>query len=124
MVGAEAAGPIVPKDSPIKGYGDLKGKKIGIFSGPTGSITYMFRTLSKRFHGFDPFKDAKSQFGAPPLLWGMLGKGDLDAVITLEPFITRMLETGKFRALPTIGKTWFDRTGKKILLVTVQVNEK
>ena len=63
------------------------------------------------------------QFGAPPLLWGMMEKGDLDVIMTLEPFITKMLETKKFRALPTLGNKWFEKTGQKPLLVTVCAKE-
>ena len=115
--------PMVPKNSSIRNYGDLKGKRVGLFAGPTATTTFMFRTLAKKFHGYDPLKEAKLRFGAPPLLWGMLGKGELDAIITLEPFNTKMLETGKFRALPSLGKTWLDRTGQRVLLLTVVANE-
>ena len=119
MAALKAHGPVVPKDSPIRDYGDLKGKKIGFFGGPTSTAAFMVRVIAKKFYGFDPFKISKPQFGAPPLLWGVLEKGDLDAITTLEPFITRMLETGKFRALPAVGTLWKQKTGQDVLGVTV-----
>ena len=123
MVDMSATGPVVPKDSPIRDYGDLKGKKIGLFGGPTATTTFTLRTMTKKFHGLDLFKESKVQFGAPPLLWGTMEKGDLDVIMTLEPFITKMLETKKFRALPTLGNRWFEKTGQKPLLVTVCAKE-
>ena len=123
MTDMSAQGTVVQTGSSIKGYGDLKGKRIGIFGGPTGTTTFMLRTLSKKFYGFDLLKDSKLQFGAPPLLWGALGKGELDAVTTLDPYITRMIETKKFRALTSLGNAWQEKTGQRVLTVTMSAND-
>lgn len=118
-----ATGLVVLKESPVQGYGDLKGKKVGIFGGPTAQTTYTLRLICQKFYGFDPLKDSKLQFGAAPLLLGMVEKKELDVVLMLEPMISRMLETGKYRALQTLGKFWFEKTGEQPLLLTLTANE-
>ena len=59
---------------------------------------------------------AAARYGAPPLLVGMLDRGDLDAILILDPFITRLMETGKYRSVGTIGKIWNEVTGQNPML--------
>lgn len=114
---------MVPVDSPLKTLADLKGKRIGLFGGPTASVTWFFRLIAVKFFGFDPVKEAKIHFGAPPLLMGMLERGELDAILTLDPQIVQMLETGRFRSIGNVGDIWRAKTGQDPLLVAVTVNE-
>jgi len=114
---------IVTNDSPLKTMADLKGKRIGLFGGPTAATSWLFRLQSVKFFGFDPMKESKIHYGAPPLLSGMLERGELDAVLILDPFITRLLETGKFRSIANIGDIWRAKTGQDPMLVAVTVNE-
>ena len=114
---------LVPVDSALKTFADLKEKRIGLFGGPNATVTWFFRLITVKFFGFDPMKDAKIHFGAPPLLMGMLERGELDAILTLDPHIVRMLETGKFRSIGNVGDIWRAKTGQDPLLVAVTVNE-
>ncbi len=114
---------MVKADSPLKSIADLKGKRIGLFGGANAATTWLFRVLSVKYFGFDPTKEAKIHFGAPPLLVGMLERGELDAVLILDPFITQLLETGKFKSIGHIGKIWREKSGQEPMLVAVTVNE-
>ena len=53
----------------------------------------------------------------------MLDRGDLDAILILDPFITRLMETGKYRSIGTIGKLWHETTGQSPMLVAVTAYE-
>src|SRR3990170_5583065 len=68
---------IVKADSPLKAMSELKGKRIGLFGGANAATTWLFRVVSVKYFGFDPTKEAKIHFGAPPLLIGMLERGEL-----------------------------------------------
>jgi len=114
---------MVKADSPLKSLAELKGKRLGLFGGPNAATTWLFRVLSVKFFGSDPTKDAQIHFGAPPLLIGMLDRGELDAVLILDPFITQLLETGKYRSIGNLGNLWREKTGQHPMLVAVTVNE-
>ena len=114
---------MVPMASPLKSFADLKGKRLGVFGGPTTTTTWFLRLQAVRFFGFDPVKEAKVNYGAAPLLMGMLERGELDAILSLDPQIVQMLETGKFRSIGNLGEIWRTRTGQDPLLVAVAVNE-
>jgi NitT/TauT family transport system substrate-binding protein len=114
---------LVKADSSIKTMADLKGKRLGLFGGANAATSWLFRVLAVKHFGFDPNKDGKIHFGAPPLLVGMLEQGELDAVLILDPFITQMLESGKFRSIASIGDIWRQKSGQEPMLVSVTVNE-
>lgn len=114
---------VVRADSPLKSMADLKGKRIGISGGPASSGTWIFRTEAVRFFEFDPMKEAKVQFGAPPLLIGLLENNELDAILIQNPQVVRLLETKKFRSLASFGDIWREKTGQDVMLVTIVMNE-
>ncbi len=114
---------VVPADSPLKSMADLKGKRVGISGGPASSGTWIFRTEAVRFFGFDPMKEARVQFGAAPLLTGLMENNELDAVLIQNPQVVRLLETKKFRSLASFGDIWREKTGQDVMLVTIVMNE-
>lgn len=114
---------VVPSELPIKSLADLKGKRVGLFGGPTAATTWLLRLVTVRVYGFDVFKEARMQFGAPPLLVGLLEKGDLDAIMVLDPFTLNLLTTGKYRIIGNIGQIWREKSGQDPMLVAINVNE-
>ncbi|MGE5817554.1 MAG: ABC transporter substrate-binding protein [Deltaproteobacteria bacterium] len=114
---------VVRADSPLKTMADLKGKRIGISGGPASSGTWIFRTEAVRFFEFDPMKESRVQFGAAPLLIGLLENNELDAVLIQNPQVVRLLETKKFRSLASFGDIWREKTGQDVMLVTIVMNE-
>jgi ABC-type nitrate/sulfonate/bicarbonate transport system substrate-binding protein len=113
---------LVPEDSDVRTIADLKGKKIGLFGGPGSGTTLLFRLLAKKYYGFDPQTEAQLFYGAPGLLTGQLRKGQIDAVLLLDPLIQRELTAGGVRSIAQIGEDWQRRTGQKPLLVAMQMN--
>lgn len=114
---------MVKVDSPIKSIAELKGRRVGLFGGPNTATTWLYRLIAERFYGFDPMKDSKIHFGAPPLLMGMIDRGELDAILVLDPFISQMLEEGKYKSIANLGEIWRQKTNQNPMLVAVTVNE-
>jgi len=114
---------VVRADSPLKTMADLKGKRIGISGGPASSGSWIFRTEAVRFFEFDPMKESKVQFGAAPLLIGLLENNELDAILIQNPQVVRLLETKKFRSLASFGDIWREKTGQDVMLLTIVMNE-
>lgn len=114
---------LVRLDSPIKSMTDLKGKNIGIFGGPFAGTTWVLRLEFVKFFGFDPVKESKVHYAAPPILMAMLEKGELDAILNLDPQAIRMLETGNFRSLGNMDEIWYKNTGYHPLHLVIIFNE-
>lgn len=110
-------------NSPFKSIADLKGRRIGISGGPATESVWLFRLEAVRFFGFDPLKEAKVQFGAAPLLMGLLENNELDAILVQNPQVVQLLETGKFRSIASLGDIWREKTGQDPLFVSVAMNE-
>ncbi len=114
---------LVKTNSTIKNFADLKGKNLGIFGGPIAGTTWMLRLEGVKFFGFDPIKECKVNFGAPPMMMAMLEKGELDATLLLDPQAIRMLETGNFRSIGNMSDIWHKNTGRYALHLCILLNE-
>ncbi len=100
---------VVLKDSPIKTYADLKGKKVGVPS-RVSINTIAMRAIAEQKYHFDLMKDSSMQDGAPTLLWALLEQGQLDASEIFNSVVPSMMVTGKFRILTNI-KAIVDQLG-------------
>lgn len=92
---------IVRTDSPIQNLGDLKGKKVGIYSRNNLDWVVM-RTHAQRQYKFDLEKEAQLHEGGVPLLRGLMDQGQLDAVQMFNSLTPDMVASGKYRILATI----------------------
>jgi NitT/TauT family transport system substrate-binding protein len=92
---------VVPIDSPAKTLGDLKGKKVGVFT-KTGLDWIVMRTAGVRAHKIDLEKDAQISEGAVSLLRGLIEQGQLDATQMFNDLTPAMLASGKFKLLGKI----------------------
>ena len=115
---------VVRKDSSIQTMSDLKGKRLGVFGGPAGTTSMMFRTISKKFFGFDPLVDASIRYGSPVLHAKLLEKGELDAIMMLHPLTSKFLTSKPLRSIMDVGKFWKEKTGQDLLLVAITTNER
>ncbi|HEX9465408.1 MAG TPA: ABC transporter substrate-binding protein [Alphaproteobacteria bacterium] len=91
---------IVPEGSPLKTMGELKGKKLGLYS-RTNLDWIVIRTVAHK-EGVDLEKEAVTQEAAPNLLRGLLEQGQLDATQMFNSLTPAVVATGKFRILATI----------------------
>jgi NitT/TauT family transport system substrate-binding protein len=102
---------LVPVASAIRGFADLKGKRIGLFGGPAGGSTVTLRILLQRFYHTELYKDVSVHFAAEPNLFALAERGDLDVVAALDPNATKQLLTGRFRSIGSLGDEWERRFG-------------
>ncbi len=88
---------LVRKDAPYKKLADLKGKKIGNFARTTGA--YFFSAVIAKESGLDMEKDFQSIPLETGALMALLERGEVEAINLMEPHVTRMLLSGKYRVL-------------------------
>ncbi|MCC6211922.1 MAG: ABC transporter substrate-binding protein [Burkholderiales bacterium] len=112
---------MVRPDSPVRNIADLKGRRVGLYGGPAGGTTAMFKVQAMRFFGLDPERDLKMHFGATPLLAGLLEKGELDAIIVTEPVATELALAKKVRIIANLNDLHRSQTGEGLLSLTITV---
>lgn len=83
----------VRPDSGIAGLADLKGKKLGIAGGPLDKSWLLLQAYG-RTQGLDLARDLEPSFAAPPLLNGLMQKGDLPAVLNYWHYGARLEAAG------------------------------
>lgn len=112
---------LVRPGSPLKTFADLKGKKVGLFGGPNSQTAINFRIIGLTRFGFDPAQEMKLVYGAPALTAGLLQKGEIDAAVLLEPFVTKLLIPGKVRILAGIDNLYREKTGDHLMQLSIGV---
>lgn len=88
---------LVRKAAPYKSLADLKGKKIGNFSRTTGA--YFFSAVIAKEKGLDIEKDFQSIPAETGALMALLERGEVESINLMEPHVTRLLVSGKYRVL-------------------------
>lgn len=85
---------MVPKDSPIKSFGDLVGKKIGVAGTGIDKSWILLRAYSRKVIGKDIANVAEPVFGAAPLVTAEFKGGRLDAVLNFWTYAARLRADG------------------------------
>jgi ABC-type nitrate/sulfonate/bicarbonate transport system substrate-binding protein len=94
---------LVPVNSSIQTFADLKGKKFGITSRTT--LNYIVeRALTLKAYKFDLEKDATIVEAAPSLLRGLAEQGQIDATEMFNSLTPAMVTSGKFRVLAKVSE--------------------
>ena len=84
---------IVSPDQNLEGFSSLKGKNIGVAGGPLNKGWVLLQTAARE-EGLDLQKEAKVQFGAPPLLSQALKRGQVDVLVTFWHYGARLESEG------------------------------
>lgn len=100
---------IVPADSPYRTPRDLVGKTIA--STAETSETWQQARIAASLSGIDLKKDVKVIFGSPTANLALFERGDVDAIITLEPTATRLVGRGA-REIARVADIWKQSTGE------------
>jgi len=100
---------IVPADSPHRSPRDLVGKTIATTA--ETSETYQQARIAASLIGIDLKKDVKVIFGSPTANLALFERGDVDAIITLEPTATRLVGRGA-REIARVADIWKQATGQ------------
>ncbi|MFY0407419.1 ABC transporter substrate-binding protein [Solicola sp. PLA-1-18] len=99
---------IVPADSDATSIADLRGKRVGVQ--PAASDTYRLAALAAGVNGIDFAKEFKLFPGQPIANLALYERGDLDAIIAIEPNATRLVADGS-RQIATVSAQWQRGTG-------------
>ena len=83
---------------------DLKGMKVGVFK-PTGTFA-MFRAYMKSIYNIDVERFFKLVNAPPPQLVQAFGRGDVDAVVIWEPFVSKLVAEAGGRILVSYKQLW------------------
>lgn len=90
---------MVPEQSLIRSFADLKGKKLAIAGGPIDKSWLLLQALALR-SGLDLKKESTLAYGAPPLLTQKALQGEHDATLTFWNFCAELEAKGFRRAIP------------------------
>jgi len=101
---------IVRDNSSYQSPRDLIGKTIA--TQHEGSDTFRHARLAALLQGIDLKKDVKVVYGPPTANVALFERGDVDAVITIEPTATRLVARGA-REIARVGDMWREATGDK-----------
>lgn len=99
---------IVRGDSPYKSIHDLKGKKVATL--PINTDTVRQAELTAALHGLDLKKDFQLSYGPALVSLALFERGDVDAVIAIEPNSTRLVAKGA-REIAKVRDLWTQATG-------------
>lgn len=105
---------LVKKDSPVKSVADLQGKVVA--AGLLNSVNQIFTKALLKKHGVDPAKVTFVEIPFPNMR-DALDNNQVEAIFNVEPFLTVMMETGKYRVL-TYPNQEIQPGGFNIMLVT------
>lgn len=114
---------LVKKDAPFRSLPDLKGKRLGHYGLDTGGFS-SFALVAAVKHRIDATKDFQLREAAPAALLPLLGKGELDAIVSFEPLISRAAVTvGSRTVFGPFTHVWREATGKPLPLTVMTAFE-
>ena len=100
---------LIGKDPSIKGFADLKGKRIAM-PFPGSPLDFQSRTLLA-YEKIDPDKDVTISYGAFPQSVQRLLSGQLDAAALPEPLATTVVKKNGLLRLVEYSQAWARFTG-------------
>jgi ABC-type nitrate/sulfonate/bicarbonate transport system substrate-binding protein len=113
---------VVPVNSPVTSLKDLVGKKVALLqklSGVYTSTQVMAAELGLNFE-----KDFNVVTGPPPAVSAFLQRGDVDAAVQIEPLVSSLLLTGKYKIFLEVNQVWKQLTGQDMLLGALAAEQK
>lgn len=109
---------VAKKDAPYRNFGELKGKKVGLYSLTSGSTAGLIKIVRERWK-LDLRKDFELVVAPPPVLAGLLQKGDIEAMVNVDPLVLRVLESGGYKQIMDLDQEWQALTGSRLLVTTI-----
>jgi len=99
---------LVRSSSPYRSPKDLRGKRIATL--PETSDTYRQARMAAALDKLDLVNDFEVIHGPATANLALFDRGDVEAVITIEPTATRLVAAGA-REIARVGDMWRDATG-------------
>ncbi len=114
---------LAKKDSPYNSVTDLKGKRLGQI-GLNSGMTTTFAVLMRRIYNLDYQKDFQLVQASAAALIPLLDRGDIDATMLFDPFVTRALIDGQVKVIyGPYSEEWRKATGAPISLTVTAAYE-
>lgn len=113
---------VTKRDAPYKNLGDLKGKKVGLYSLTSSSTAALVKIVREKWK-LELRKDFEIVVSPPPVLAGLLQKGDIEAMVNVDPLVLRVLQSGGSRQIMDLDQEWQQLTGSRLLVTTIAVWE-
>jgi ABC-type nitrate/sulfonate/bicarbonate transport system substrate-binding protein len=95
---------------------DLKGKRIGTLD--RISMTYTTLATLAKMQGLDLDQDFKLTLAPPPVLMGLFGRGELDALVIYEPLVSRLVDEGH-EEMMRLDTAWRKETGQPMVALGI-----
>lgn len=108
---------LVPTDSPIKAFGELKGKPIGTYAGAAGTATVLLRVIASKKYGFDPAEDGNLQYSSVGLLLHLVERNEIEAAVLFDPLATKAIASGKFRSIGNLAELYKEAFNEEFLWI-------
>lgn len=105
---------LVPKNSAAQKLSDLKSKKLGVQ--PRISGVYNNSAVVFKMFGLDLEKDFNLVISAPVTLVGLFQRGDLDAMVHFEPFVSKLIAGADAREILRLREAWREKEGSDLIL--------
>lgn len=105
---------IVRAESPYKTIHDLKGKRVATL--PINTDTVRQAELTAALHGLKLKQDFQMSYGPALVSLALFERGDVDAIIAIEPNSTRLIAKGA-REIAKVSDLWREATGEKSLFL-------
>lgn len=113
---------VVRKDSPYQKLEDLKGNRVGSMRQVTSTFNNFDYITRKRGNG-GAEQFFQVTFGAPGAIVSWMEKGDVEAAVIIEPFVSRLLVTGEFRVLVNIDEELRRHMGAQYVGIYIGAND-
>ena len=109
---------VAKRDSPYKTFADLKGRKVGLYSLTSSSTAALVKLVRDKWQ-LDLRKEFELVVSPPPVLAGLLQKGDIEAMVNVDPLVLRVLHSGPYRQIMDLDQEWQQLTGARLLVTTI-----
>jgi ABC-type nitrate/sulfonate/bicarbonate transport system substrate-binding protein len=109
---------VAKKDAPYRTIADLKGKKVGLYSLTSSSTAALVKVVRDK-HKLELRKDFEIVLAPPPVLAGLLQKGDIEAMINVDPLVMRVLESGGYKQILDLDAEWQSLSGARLMVTTL-----
>ncbi|ALE78284.1 hypothetical protein WY02_07395 [Pseudonocardia sp. AL041005-10] len=100
---------LVPENSPYRSPADLRGRRVA--TPPNNSDAFRSTQLAAAVNGTDLSAEYELFPGAVLAGLALFDRGDVDAIVTIEPNATRLVGRGA-RQIATVGEQWAQGTGE------------
>jgi ABC-type nitrate/sulfonate/bicarbonate transport system substrate-binding protein len=109
---------VTKSGAPYRDFGDLKGKKIGVYSLTSSSTAALVKVVRERWK-LELRKDFEPVVAPPPVLAGLLQKGEMEAMVNVDPLVLSVLDSGGYKQIMDLDAEWLALTGSRLLVTTI-----